>query len=198
MITTMQASLIPSERIERSILLIRGHKVMLDSDLAELYGVPTMVLNQAVKRKQDRFPEDFMFQLNKEELENLRSQIVTSNFDLKIKNLISQNVISSWGGHRKLPYVFTEHGVAMLSGVLKSPRAVQVNLAIIRAFIQMRQLIASQSGLMKKILEIEKKYDKQFMIVFEAIKKLMEPLKENKKSLYGGSNKDIGFIGLKG
>jgi hypothetical protein len=155
-------SLIPSERIEQSILLIRGHKVMLDRDLAELYGVPTMVLNQAVKRNQDRFPEDFMFQLSREEMKNWISQFVISNPSLKM-------------GLRKPPYAFTEHGVAMLSGVLKSPRAVQVNLAIIRAFIQMRQLLASQSGLMRKILEMEKKYDRQFVIVFDAIKQLMAP-----------------------
>jgi hypothetical protein len=135
---------------------------MLDRDLAELYEVPTMVLNQAVKRNQDRFPEDFMFQLNQEEMKNWISQFVISNPSLKM-------------GLRKPPYAFTEHGVAMLSGVLKSPRAVQVNLAIIRAFIQMRQLLASQSGLMRKILEMEKKYDKQFVIVFDAIKQLMTP-----------------------
>jgi hypothetical protein len=154
--------LIPSERIERSILLIRGYKVMLDHDLAELYEVPTKVLIQAVKRNMERFPEDFMFQLNKEELEDWRSQFVTSNPSLKM-------------GLRRAPYAFTEQGVVMLSAVLRSKRAVQVSIAIARAFIQMRQLLASQSGLMRKILEMEKKYDKQFLIVFEAIKKLMAP-----------------------
>ncbi len=170
--TTEDKSLIPSERIERSILFIRGQKVILDRDLAELYGVQTMVLNQAVKRNKDRFPEDFMFQLNREEMKNWISQFVISNSSLKM-------------GLRKPPYAFTEHGVVMLSSVLKSKRAIHVNIAITRAFIQMRQLLASQTGLMRKIVEMEKKYDRQFIVVFDAIKKLMAPPKAPKKKLIG-------------
>lgn len=153
-------SLIPSERIEQSILLIRGHKVMLDRDLAELYGVKAIALRQAVKRNPKRFPDDFIFQLSIAETENL----------------VSQNVIPSkrsLGG--SLPYVFTEQGVTMLSCVLNSDRAILVNVSIMRVFIQMRQVLASQSNLMKKIIEMEKKYDRQFVIVFDAIKQLMAP-----------------------
>jgi len=169
-------SLIPVERIEKSILLIRGHKVILDSDLAELYGVETKVFNQAVKRNISRFPEDFMFQMNKEELEIWRSQIVTSNPAAKM-------------GLRRRPYVFTEHGVAMLSSVLNSERAVQVNIQIMRAFIRMRQLLASQKGLMQKILAMEKKYDEQFKAVFEAIRQLMIEEEKPKKRI-GFKTKD--------
>ncbi len=158
---TSSKSLIPIERIEKSILLIRGHKVILDSDLAKLYGVETKVFNQAVKRNISRFPKDFMFQMNKEELEIWRSQIVTSNPAAKM-------------GLRRRPYVFTEHGVAMLSSVLNSERAVQVNIQIMRAFIRMRQLLTSQKGLMQKILAMEKKYDENFQIVFRAIRQLMK------------------------
>ncbi len=163
-------SLIPVERIEKSILLIRGHKVILDSDLAKLYGVETKVFNQAVKRNISRFPKDFMFQMNKEELEIWRSQIVTSNPAAKM-------------GLRRRPYVFTEHGVAMLSSVLNSERAVQVNIQIMRAFIRMRQLLASQKGLMQKILAMEKKYDENFQIVFRAIRQLMEEEEKPKKRI---------------
>jgi len=173
---TSSKSLIPIERIEKSILLIRGHKVILDSDLAELYGVETKVFNQAVKRNISRFPEDFMFQMNKEELEIWRSQIVTSNPAAKM-------------GLRRRPYVFTEHGVAMLSSVLNSERAVQVNIQIMRAFIRMRQLIASQKGLMQKILAMEKKYDENFQIVFRAIRQLMEE-EEKPKHQIGFKTKD--------
>jgi len=161
-------SLIPVERIEKSILLIRGHKVILDSDLAKLYGVETKVFNQAVKRNISRFPKDFMFQMNKEELEIWRSQIVTSNPAAKM-------------GLRRRPNVFTEHGVAMLSSVLNSERAVQVNIQIMRAFIRMRQLLASQKGLMQKILAMEKKYDENFQIVFRAIRQLMKEEEDRQK-----------------
>ena len=125
-------SVIPVERIERCILLIRGHKVMLDSDLAELYEVETKVLNQAVRRNRDRFPDDFMFRLSSEEFDILRSQSVTS---------------SSWGGRRYPPYAFTEQGVAMLSSVLRSKRAVHVNIEIMRAFVRLRELLASHAQL---------------------------------------------------
>jgi hypothetical protein len=162
---------IPGERIIQTILLIRGHKVILDEDLAELYGVETRTLNQAVKRNEKRFPEDFMFQLSNEEFEILKSQSVTS----------------SWGGRRYPPYAFTEQGVAMLSSVLHSDRAVQVNIAIMRTFVQLRQMLSSHSELSQKLEELEKKYDSQFKIVFEAIRELMKPEEPEKK-------RPIGFI----
>ncbi|TDI68580.1 MAG: ORF6N domain-containing protein [Bacteroidetes bacterium] len=151
-------SLIPVERIEKSILLIRGHKVMLDADLAELYGVTTGRLNEQVRRNKERFPKDFGFQLTTDEFEILISQFATSK--------------SGRGGRRKRPWAFTEHGILMLSSVLRSKRAIQVNIQIMRAFVRMRQLLASHKGLMEKILAMEKKYDKQFKIVFEAIRHL--------------------------
>src|SRR6266516_6690891 len=155
-------SVVPLERIENKIYLIRGHKVMFDTDLAELYDVPTKAFNQAVKRNLDRFPEDFMFQLNKAELENWRSQIVTSKPSAKM-------------GLRRRPYVFTEQGVAMLSAVLKSNRAVQVSIAIVRVFVKLRQLLVSHADLLRHLDELEQRYDEQFRIVFEAIRKLMTP-----------------------
>ena len=154
------ASLIPTERIEKAILLIRGQKVLLDSDLAELYEVETKVLIQAVKRNIDRFPADFMFQLSTAEFDHLRSQSVTS---------------SSWGGLRRPPYAFTEQGVAMLSSVLRSERAVAVNIEIMRTFVKLRQLIASHSELARRLDDLEAKYDKHFQVVFEAIRQLMAP-----------------------
>jgi hypothetical protein len=153
-------SLIPADRIEKAILLIRKQKVMLDADLATLYGVETRVLVQAVKRNLERFPDDFMFQLSRDEFAILRSQSVTS---------------SDWGGRRYAPYAFTEQGVAMLSSVLHSPRAVQVNIEIMRAFIRLRQMLASNAELARKLDELEKKYDAQFKEVFEAIRQLMTP-----------------------
>jgi hypothetical protein len=154
-------SLIPPEKIEHAILFIREQKIMLDSDLAELYGVTTKVLNQAVKRNRGRFPKDFMFQLTRDESEELsRSQFVTLKRGQNIKYC---------------PFVFTEHGIAMLSSVLKSERAIQVNIAIIRAFIKIRQLLASQAGLMKKVLEVEEKCGKRFLALFEEIHKLKPP-----------------------
>jgi hypothetical protein len=152
-------SLIPVERIVQSILLIHGRKVMLDTDLAELYEVETRILVQAVKRNIDRFPEDFMFQLTKQEFDDLRSQFVTS----------------SWGGRRHPPYVFTEQGVAMLSSGLRSKRAVQVNIQIMRAFVQLRRMVAGQADLARKLAALEKKYDVQFKVVFDAIRELMRP-----------------------
>jgi hypothetical protein len=155
-------SVMPVERIEKAILLIRGHKVMLDRDLAELYGVPTKVLNQAVKRNWKRFPEDFMFQLSKAEMENWRSQFVTSNAAAKM-------------GLRRRPYAFTEQGVAMLSSVLSSDRAIQVNIAIMRAFVRLREILATHKDLARKLEALEQKYDAQFQVVFEAIHQLMTP-----------------------
>ena len=155
----MPNSIIPVEIIENKIYLIRNKKVMLDSDLAELYDVETKVLNQAVKRNIARFPEDFMFQLNKEEASGLsRSQIVTLKRGQNIKYL---------------PHAFTENGVAMLSSVLNSERAIQVNIQIMRTFTKIREMLLSHKDLKHKIEEMEKKYDAQFKIVFNAIKELM-------------------------
>lgn len=149
-----------SEQVEQKILLIRGHRVMLDTDLAVLYGVPTKRLNEQVRRNKKRFPSDFMFQLASDEVERLRSQFAT----LK----------PGRGQHRKYrPYVFTEQGVAMLSSVLQSERAIQVNIAIMRAFVQLREMIGSNKGLARRLNELEKKYDSQFRVVFEAIRELM-------------------------
>jgi hypothetical protein len=153
-------ALVPSERIERSILLIRGHKVMLDADLAALYGVETKRLLQALKRNISRFPPDFVFQLNTEEFENLRSHFGTS---------------SQWGGRRYPPYAFTEQGVAMLSSVLRSKPAIQVNIEIMRTFVRLRRILASHTELARKLDSMEKKYDAQFKIVFDAIRQLMAP-----------------------
>lgn len=155
--------------IERQIFLIRSEKVMLDADLAKLYGVDTKVLVQAVKRNIGRFPADFMFQLSKDEFEHLRSQIVTS----------------SWGGRRYPPYAFTEQGVAMLSSVLRSQRAVSVNVEIMRAFVRLRRVLEGNDKLRTKLEELEQKYDEQFQIVFEAIDQLMEPPEQNNKHPIG-------------
>jgi len=161
-------SLIPVERIERAILLIRRQKVMLDVDLAVLYGIETRVLIQAVKRNLGRFPKDFMFQLSHEEFAFLRSQSVTS---------------SDWGGRRYPPYVFTEQGVAMLSSVLRSPRAIQVNIEIMRAFIRLRRMLASNAELARKLDALEKRYDAQFKEVFEAIRQLMAPPEPKRRTI---------------
>jgi ORF6N domain-containing protein len=150
--------------IERRIYVIRAQKVMLDSDLAELYRVPTYRLNEAVKRNRERFPRDFMFQLGQKEADCLTSQIAMSN--------------AGRGGRRTLPYVFTEHGVAMLSSVLNSDRAVQVNIAMMRAFVRLRQMIATHKELAHKIDQLEKKFaehDSQLESVFQAIRDLIEP-----------------------
>jgi hypothetical protein len=159
MIENLSSIQLPPEEIERCILFIRGERVMLDTHLSILYGVQTKVLIQAVKRNIDRFPNDFMFQLTIEEVKDLRSQIVTS----------------SWGGRRYSPYVFTEQGVAMLSSVLHSKQAIQVNIEIIRAFMRLRQLAGSHKELREKLQMLERKYDKQFKVVFEAIHQLMDP-----------------------
>ncbi len=150
---------IPPERIEQRILLIRGQKVMLDEDLARLYGVPTRRLNEQVRRNLDRFPADFMFQLTPKETEVLRSQFATSKPER--------------GGRRYPPLAFTEQGVAMLSSVLRSPRAVQVNIAIMRAFVRLREILSSHRDLARKLESLEKKYDAQFRAVFDAIRQLM-------------------------
>ncbi len=156
-------ALIPAERIEKAILLLRGQKVLLDADLAELYGVETRILVRAVQRNAERFPEDFMFQLTPEEFEDLRSQI---------------GISSSWGGRRYAPYAFTEQGVAMLSSVLRSPRAVRVNIEIMRAFVRLRQVLATHEELSRRLSELEERigaHDEQIQLVFEAIRQLMAP-----------------------
>ncbi len=151
-----------AHRIETSILFLRGEKVILDASLGILYGVTTKVLVQAVKRNAKRFPIDFMFQLSKKEADSLRSQIVT----LK----------PGRGKYRKyLPYAFTEQGVAMLSSVLRSERAIQVNVEIMRAFVRLRHILNTHKGLARKLDELEKKYDAQFKVVFDALRALMEP-----------------------
>jgi hypothetical protein len=147
--------------IEQRILLIRGQKVMLDSDLAALYQVETRVLVQAVKRNLDRFPADFMFQLATEESNSLRSQSVISN--------------DGRGGRRYLPYAFTEQGVAMLSSVLNSKRAIAVNIAIMRTFVKIRQILATRKKFAERLAAMEKKYDQHFNVVFEILEQLTEP-----------------------
>jgi hypothetical protein len=163
------SNLISAEVIAAKILTIRGKRVMLDSDLAMLYGVKTGRLNEQVTRNLKRFPEDFMFQLTKEEALNLKSHFA----------------ISSWGGARKLPRVFTQEGVAMLSSVLNSERAILVNIQIMRAFVQLKRMLLTNTGLRRKIEEMEKKYDKQFTIVFQAIKQLLEPPPAKEKKIIG-------------
>ncbi len=148
--------------------MIRGHKVILDRDLAELYGVPTKVLNQAVRRNSKRFPEDFMFQLSRLELDQWRSQFVTSNSPERM-------------GVRRRPHAFTEQGVAMLSSVLHSDRAISVNIAIMRAFVKLREIMATHKDLARKLADMERKYDAQFRTVFEAIRQLMTPPPEPKR-----------------
>ncbi len=159
--------LIPQVLIERKIFLIRGRRVMLDRDLAELYGVETRDLNKAVKRNIDRFPEDFMFQLTSEEFGNLKFHFGTS----------------SWGGTRKLPYAFTENGVAMLSSVLNSKLAIHVNIQIMRTFTKLREILLSHKDLARKLADMEKKYDSQFKVVFDTIKQLMKPDEPKKKPI---------------
>jgi hypothetical protein len=178
------------ENIAQLVLLIRGEKVILDRDLASLYGVTTKSLNQAVRRNAARFPTDFMFQLTKEEYKASRSQFVTlssrppSPAKAGAASLRSQPVTLKRGQHLKyLPYVFTAQGVAMLSSVLRSPRAVEVNIAIMRTFVQLRRLMETNRDLAHKIEALEKKYDQQFAVVFAAIKELIAPPASTKKQI---------------
>lgn len=159
------------EEIKNKIYVFRGKKVMLDRDLADLYAAETRILNQAVRRNLDRFPEDFMFQLTKKEFENWKSQIVITN-SVKM-------------GQRHRPYAFTEQGVAMLSSVLNTKRAVKVNIQIMRTFVSLRRMVITYESLKRKIEMVEKKYDGQFQIVFTALKKLMEPPPKNPKRTIG-------------
>ena len=176
-----------ASQIERAIFLIRDQKVLFDSQLAILYGVDTRSLIQAVRRNIERFPSDFAFQLTLEEVRrletkpesqqvvtNLRSQIVISSLQdaENINELVKSGLAVSYGGRRTLPYVFTEQGVAMLSSVLRSPQAVVVNIEIMRAFVRLQQLIATNTDLARKVHDFEKKYDRQFELVFEVIRKL--------------------------
>lgn len=159
---------IPMERIERAILLVRGDKVMLDSDLAEIYGVETKRVNEQVRRNLSRFPPDFMFQLNQKEWDSLRPQFAT------LKR----------GQHRKyLPYAFTEHGALMLANVLNSERAAQTSVQVVRAFVRLRQLLASNAELARKLDALERKYDTQFKVVFVAIRKLMTPVPPKRREI---------------
>jgi hypothetical protein len=167
-----EKGLIPLERIQGVIFLIRGEKVVLDSELAWLYGVPTKVLLQAVKRNADRFPHDFAFELSRQELANLRSQIVTSS--------------SGHGGRRHLPYAFTEQGVAMLSSVLRSKRAVLVNVAIMRAFVSLRRMLATNEAFARKLAELERRlegHDEHIKSLFNAIRELMKPPEKSKREI---------------
>ena len=169
-----ESAIVTLEQVEQKIYLVRGHKVMLDSELAALYGVETRVLNQAIRRNTDRFPDDFMMQLTKEEFDSLISQIVTSSSN-------------NYGGRRKLPLVFTEQGVAMLSSVLNSERAVQVNIGIMRAFVNMRRLVATNEEVSKKLAAIERKlghHDEHFKKVFAAIRAMMAPEIQSKQIGY--------------
>jgi hypothetical protein len=180
--TPRAAPVVPLERIEGLIFLIRGHKVMLDADLADLYGVKTKALNQAVRRNISRFPPDFMLQLTRDEAERLRSQIA-------ISSLRSQFATSNAGrgGRRYAPLVFTEQGVAMLSSVLRSERAVQVNITIMRAFVKLRELLATHKDLARKLEALERKYDAQFKVVFDAIRELMAPPQVKQRRIgFGG------------
>ena len=155
----MSENLLPAETIESKIYLIRGHKVLLDSDLAMLYGVSTKALNQAVRRNIQRFLVDFMFQVSEIEHKYLRSQFVTSSL--------------GWGGKRKPPLVFTEYGVAMLSSVLNSEQSIQVNIAIMRAFGKLREILSTNKELAEKFNKLESKYDHQFKTIFDAIREIM-------------------------
>jgi hypothetical protein len=168
-------STVSQDQITQAILLIRDERVLLDADLAVLYDVDTRVLVQAVKRNIERFPKDFMFQLSKTELSHLRSQSVTS---------------SNWGGRRYPPYAFTEQGVAMLSSVLRSERAVQVNIEIMRTFVRLREMLAGHVELAQKLTALERKYDTRFKVVFDAIRELMKPPEPSKKRPIGFASWD--------
>ncbi len=176
-------NILPVERIERAILVLRGHRVLLDADLAVLYGVETKALNRAVKRNIERFPADFMFQLTDDEVDLLRRHFGTSNADGAESPRSQFGTSNGRGGRRYLPYAFTEQGVAMLSSVLRSGRAVQVNIEIMRAFVRLRQMLQSNADLARKLAILEKKYDAQFKTVFDAIRNLMTPPERPKRRI---------------
>jgi hypothetical protein len=183
-------SLIPNEPIEQAIYLIRGHKVMLSHDLAVLYGVPTKVLMQAVQRNKRRFPADFMFQLTWAELRILKSQSVTSSYAADLTRRSRSQIVTLKRGEnpKYRPFAFTEQGVAMLSSVLRSERAVQVNIEIMRAFVRLRRMLEGNAELSRRLDELEAKYDEQFRVVFDAIRELMAPPEDD------DSGPPIGYI----
>jgi ORF6N domain len=188
-VDTPSSGIIPKpENLASLVFAIRGEKILLDADLADLYGVATKVLNQAVKRNLDRFPVDFMFQLTPEEWERMRSQIVTSS--PAGNPMRSQTVTASRRNVTALPYAFTEQGVAMLSSVLRSQRAVEVNIAIMRTFVQLRRLMDSNRDLGRRIEAMEKRYDEQFSQVFDAIKQLIADDQAKKAK----PSRRIGFV----
>jgi len=164
-----------SSDIENKVYLIRGEKVMLDADLAEIYGVETKRLNEQVKRNKDRFPVDFMFQLTKMEWDALKSQFATAN---RNQNMKSQNATSKRGGRRTLPYVFTEHGVVMLASVLNSPQAIAASIQIVKVFVKLRTILSNHTHLAEKLKELESKYDSQFEEVFSLLRRLMNVPKD--------------------
>jgi hypothetical protein len=177
------SNLVVQEKIEQLVYVVRGQRVMLDFDLARLYGVPTSALNQAVQRNPDRFPDDFSYLLTQQEFKNLISQIVISSSDLK-----SQNATSSlgYGGRRKLPRVFTEQGVAMLSSVLRSPTAVRVNIEIMRIFVRLRRLMATPGELIEQLTQLAETvrlHDSQIKTIAQVLDKMMEPPVESKRSI---------------
>ena len=177
------AILLKPENVAPLVLFVRGEKVMLDVDLAKLYGVTTKALNQAMGRNKARFPEDFAFRLTRQEFDAMRSQFVTSS---AAPNSLRSQIVTSKkgrGGRRYLPYAFTEQGVAMLSSVLRSERAVEVNIAIMRTFVQLRRLMDTNRDLARKIEKLEEKYDEKFAVVFEAIKQLITPPAPAKKQI---------------
>ena len=163
------SALIPSERIERAILILRGHRVMLDADLAAIYGVTTKRLNEQFRRNRRRFPMDFAFRLTAGEFEILRSQFATS----------------SWGGRRYPPFAFTEHGAVMLASVLNSDVAIQTSVEVVRAFVRLREMLVAHKDLARRLDELESKYDGQFASVFEAIRRLMTPPRKPKDKAMG-------------
>jgi hypothetical protein len=167
-------------KVERSIRVLRGHRVLLDVDLAALYGVDPRALNQSVRRNAERFPDDFMFRLTADEARSSRSQIVILNAEPAVTAGVSASRRRRGGNIKHLPYAFTEQGVAMLSSVLRSPRAVEVNIEIMRAFVRLRQILQSNVELSKRLDDLEKKYDGQFRVVFDAIRELMTPPEEAK------------------
>ena len=169
------SKIVPQEVIVQKIFYIRGKKVMLDKDLAKLYGVTTSQLTRQVRRNLERFPEDFLILFTQKEFDNLMCQFG----------------ISSWGGTRKLPFAFTEQGIAMLSGVLHSERAIQVNVAIMRTFVRLRALVADHHGLARKLAELEQKYDRQFKSVFEAIREIMSAHSIPRKRIIGLERRDV-------
>jgi hypothetical protein len=179
--SNLPATIAPQDVITR----IRGHAVILDSDLAALYGVPSKRLNEQVRRNKERFPEHFMFQLTDSEWKNLRSQIATASTG----RIRSQIATASKRNIRYMPYAFTEHGAIMAANVLNSPRAIEMSIAVVTAFLKLRRMALSVEGLARKVNELEGKYDKQFKVVFDAVRRLMKPPEPTMKRVGGFSNK---------